>query len=102
MITRAGSLCGLKVRGRIEQKAGEHVLRCASGDVPLNAAAAALLSLCDGKRDSGEIIQVFTSRHHSACGDHARRFLEIAAQLGWVGAHAGRTPKAIRQNGAQR
>lgn len=73
--------------GRLETEGrlGFHLLRYPAGVVRLNESAAAVLRLCDGTRNPGEIVtQLFPGR----CGGDALRlvseFLDAAQRRKWI------------------
>lgn len=73
---------------------GSGVLRLTSGaQIPLNAAAARALQLCDGSRDEAQIVaaMVDTSRQADGSASDVLDFLHSALRLGWICApHAHR------------
>jgi pyrroloquinoline quinone biosynthesis protein D len=73
-----------KILGSIEEVDGHPTLRVAVGRVPLNSAAAAILSLCDGSRDPDQIVANIVTQRRGISAEDARGFLETAKKLGWI------------------
>jgi pyrroloquinoline quinone biosynthesis protein D len=61
------------------------VLICAEGKVPLNNSAVAILQLCDGSRDSEDIVaELMLSSHRHAFATEIVEFLDAARGRGWI------------------
>ena len=75
---------GIHLRGG-EENGAEVVLVSPEGNVQLNAVAAAILGLCDGSRDRGQVVAEVLHR----TGNRARsadivEFLDAAVARGWI------------------
>jgi hypothetical protein len=53
------------ILGSIEEVDGHPMLRVAVGRVPLNSAAAAILSLCDSSREPEQIVASIVTQHRA-------------------------------------
>lgn len=68
-----------------EASQGCTVLLYAEGMVKLNASAAEILELCDGRRNFTAILAQLRARHSDADLEHdVREFLEKAHDHGWI------------------
>ncbi len=71
-------------RVRIDRRARGAVLVTPAGPVPLNDAAAAILSLCDGARTREEIVAQVTPGADLAVAGDVRAFIAVATRSGWI------------------
>jgi len=71
-----------KVRLRVDRKSGETLLLYPEKGLALNATAAAICDLCDGKLSVAEMIETLAARHGAsdALADEVRAFLEQLAE----------------------
>ena len=82
-----GLIClapGIRLDGRGESDA-TLVLVCPEGNVQLNRVAAAILQLCDGSRDRGQIVtEILRDTRNQARSTDIDEFLDAAAARHWI------------------
>jgi hypothetical protein len=61
-----------------------HILRFASGDIPLSEGAAMLLRLCDGTNDRAQIRAHLTGLGRPAIAAYVEAFLDAASKKRWI------------------
>ncbi|HEY2259251.1 MAG TPA: pyrroloquinoline quinone biosynthesis peptide chaperone PqqD [Solirubrobacteraceae bacterium] len=72
-------------RLRYDEVREEHVLLVPEGVVRLNATAAEVLELCDGKRSLDDIVGALAARYDSVdLGDDVRGLVDAMAEKGLV------------------
>jgi coenzyme PQQ biosynthesis protein PqqD len=78
-----------KVRLRVDRKSGETLLLYPEKGLALNATAAAICELCDGKLSVAELIEALAARHGAseALADEVQAFLEQLAERNLLRGH---------------
>jgi hypothetical protein len=86
--TRNAAVLRLAAGMRIEAgpSAELHMLHSAAGTVPLNATAAAILLMCDGRHTRRDVVARLRAHHlHGALRiGHINSFLNAARSLAWI------------------
>ena len=69
---------------RADPSGSEHMLVSAKGSIQLNATAALILEMCNGKHTTEEIVARVLRNKDNGLEEDVRAFLDAAQRRGWI------------------
>lgn len=73
-----------RYRLQTDPSGSEHVLVSAKGSIQLNATAALVLEMCNGKHTAEEIVARVLRNRNDSLAEDVRAFLDAAQRRGWI------------------